>query len=200
MNRSILLLTICGSFFSMHSMHYVHRVCTPVAKNICYQRPLNTQSIKTVLEDHKHSPDTLNDIRTHLHSLCNGYENYLTTSTPEDFRAITPERIESQITQSIVHAYYKTKARGCLYAGLSTVMSSMAIVLALKAGDFHFAQESLTNNALLIGSIGSLTHSTHHTATNAYDDLTNTCSNIETNIIFNTGILKGYLKETEPEL
>ncbi len=200
MIRCIIIFGLCAPFFSMHSMHFAHRACKPVARNICYQRPLNTQPIKTLLADHKHNPDTLDDIRTHLHSLANGYENFLIATNPHDFRAITPERISTDIETSILHAHYRTKARGYFYAALGTVTSSMAIALALKAGDLHFAQETIANNCLLVGSIGSLTHTSHHALINAHDDLTNTNVNIETNIIFNTAILRDYLKKTEPEL
>lgn len=181
-------------------MHHISNAWKPVARNICYQRPLNIRQIQYLLEDHADNPKTLDDLRTSLHSVCNGYENFLIANSLNNFRSTTPEKVAAEIEKSIYYAHYKTKARGSLYALLATVTSATALTLGLKSADTHFVQEAIAHQGLVIGSIGSLTHSTHYTLTNAYDDLINTNQNIETNIIFNTATLRDYLKKTEPEL
>lgn len=189
-------LTALLSCNAMLGMHRATRVCRPITRKICYQRPLKMSSVKKLLESQTHADDH-EEVRSQLHSLCNGFKNYLNAGSVEEFRENTPQRIQEEINESVIHAYYKTKAGGCLYTIASAATFSVGTALALKAGDISLMQEPFSNLICTLTSSCSLMHTAYYTALRAYEDLEQTPANIEINMIYNTALVKDHLKQQD---
>jgi hypothetical protein len=199
LNRLLIAVTCITFFHHVSGMQRATRLCRPIVKQICSNRPLNTHHVTRLLKLQKHEIDR-EEVRSHLFSLCHGFENYWQAESLDELYDCIPNRIKKEIEYGILHAHYKTKTRGYLCAALASATGAMAAFLALKTGQIELLHAApLENHLISLGSFISLTHTTHHLLSKASHDLTYGPAEIEMNIVCNTALLKIHLKNWSTE-